>query len=324
MQFDQPFLKLPVRFDAETLEREVRALPDSAWVPHPTGFKGNEAVRLVTVGGEPTDGFAGPMGPTENLALCPYIGQAMGEIDGVWSRSRLMGLGPGAEVPAHIDSHYHWRTHVRIHIPVITDPKVVFTCGDDSIHMAAGECWLFDSFRWHRVHNGWTERRVHLVLDTVMTDSLQRLIDGAREGKEAAFVAPDPNSRPHLRFETINLPAIMSPWEIRCHAQFIFDNADEHERLPALRERIERFADSWNAVWTEFSDTAAGVPAYRQLVARCHADVGAIAGTEVKLRNGLMLREVVNSLILGPALSPEMARAPAMAAVASPRQRLAS
>jgi len=70
MRFDQPFLKLPVRFDAETLQREVRALPLSSWVPHPTGFAGNEAVRLVTVGGQPTDAFEGPMRPTENLARC--------------------------------------------------------------------------------------------------------------------------------------------------------------------------------------------------------------------------------------------------------------
>ena len=70
----------------------------------------------------------------------------------------------------HVDLHYHWRTHIRIHIPVITDPKVLFTCGDETVHMAPGECWIFDSFRFHRVENGWTERRVHLVLDTVMTE----------------------------------------------------------------------------------------------------------------------------------------------------------
>ena len=53
MRFDRPFIKLPIRFDAATLEREVRALPPSSWVPHPTGFPGNDAVRLVTVGGQP-------------------------------------------------------------------------------------------------------------------------------------------------------------------------------------------------------------------------------------------------------------------------------
>ena len=82
-----------------------------------------------------------------------------------------MGLGPGAEVPEHVDSHYHWRTHLRIHVPIITSPKVEFTCGGETVHMAQGECWLFDSFRWHEVHNRGTERRVHLVLDTVVTPS---------------------------------------------------------------------------------------------------------------------------------------------------------
>ena len=57
MRFTQPFLKLPIRFDAAALEAEVRGLPASAWVPHPTGFPGNEAVRLVTVGGRPSDDF---------------------------------------------------------------------------------------------------------------------------------------------------------------------------------------------------------------------------------------------------------------------------
>src|SRR5262245_20199055 len=98
MRFDTPFIKLPIQFDAATLEREVRALPPSSWVPHPTGFPGNEAVRLVTVGGQPSDEFDGPMRPTENLDRCPYIQEVMAELDGVWTRSRLMGLGAGAEV----------------------------------------------------------------------------------------------------------------------------------------------------------------------------------------------------------------------------------
>ena len=97
MRLDRPFLKLPIRFDAEALEREVRALPPAAWVPHATGFPGNEAVRLVTVGGQPTDAFDGPMRPTEYLAPCPYAQEVMAELGGVWGRSRLMGLGPGAE-----------------------------------------------------------------------------------------------------------------------------------------------------------------------------------------------------------------------------------
>jgi hypothetical protein len=325
MQFDQPFLKLPIQFDAGALEKVVRALPPSAWAPHPTGFKGNEAVRLVTVGGQPNDTFAGPMQPTENLAHCPYIQQVMSELGGVWSRSRLMGLAPGADVPPHIDSHYHWRTHIRIHVPVITDPKVLFSCGEETIHMAAGECWLFDSFVWHTVRNGWTERRVHLVLDTVMTDPLSALIQAARAGaSEPRHVARYPDYRPNLHYEQVNLPKIMSPWEIRCHVDFILQNAVDHPRLASVRQRLDEFAESWNAVWAEHADSSAAAGAYRQVLARCHADIGTLAGVDLKLRNGLLVRDVLNSLVFGPALSQQLARGPAVAPVAQAGQRLAS
>ena len=323
MRFDTPFIRLPIQFDAETLEREVRALPDSSWVPHPTGFPGNEAVRLVTVNGQPTDGFEGPMRPTADLARLPYVQQVMAELDGVWSRSRLMGLGPGAEVPEHVDSHYHWRTHTRIHVPVITNPKVLFTCDDETIHMAPGECWLFDSFRFHRVENGWTERRVHLVLDTIMTDSLRTLIDAAGSGAEPRTLAPGAETLPRaLRFEQFNAPPIMSPWEIRCHLAYIFEHAVDHPRLPEARERLERFADSWAAAWAQYGPSYQGVPIYRKLLAEVHGDLARIAGDEIELANTVLLRTVLDSLILVPALSEQLSSGGVTTTM--PRQRLAS
>ena len=320
MRFDQPFIKLPLQFDAETLQREVRALPESAWAPHPTGFPGNEAVRLVTVGGQPTDGFDGPMQPTEILARLPYVQQIMAKLDGVWSRSRLMGLGPGAEVPEHVDAHYHWRTHIRIHVPVITDPKVLFTCGDETLHMAAGECWLFDSFRWHRVENGWTDRRVHLVLDTVMTPSLRELIEAARSDAPE-FVKPGPPAR-ELRFEQVNVPEVMSPWEIRCHVDFIFSNAAEHPRLPDLRGRLDRFADDWASVWAQFATSPRGAAAYRRLIAECRADIAGLADSDVALTNTLPVSHVLDQMVFGPAVSPKLGSGNVVAS--APRQRIAS
>src|SRR5689334_12957054 len=273
MDFETPFLKLPIRFDAETLKAETRTLPAAAWVPHPTGFKGNEAVRLVSVNGGPNDAFDGPMRPTENLARMPYVQQIMAELGGVWTRSRLMGLGAGAEVPMHLDAHYHWRTHMRIHVPIITDPKVLFTCGDETIHMAPGECWLFDSFRWHRVVNGWTERRVHLVLDTVMTPKLQALVDAAGASADARRVAPMASTPRELHFEQFNAPGVMSHWEMRCHLAFIFGHAGDHPNVPIIRKRMDRFADAWAAVWAEFGTSPAGIPAYRQVLAQCRLEV---------------------------------------------------
>jgi hypothetical protein len=253
MRLDQPFLKLPVRFDAEALGAEVRALPTAAWTEHPTGFEGNEAVRLVTVRGEPTDDFKGPMAPTEWLDACPYVREIMAEIGGVWGRSRFMGLGAGGEVPQHVDSHYYWRTHWRIHIPVITNPAVTFSCGPETVHMAPGECWTFDSFRWHRVHNGGSEQRIHLVLDTVGGAPLWELMDAARFGpSETKFLRPGERSGAGLLFEQVNAPRVMSPWEIRTHVRFLLDNTIPHPLLEPVVRSLDRFMDDWTVAWSRF------------------------------------------------------------------------
>lgn len=309
MRLTQPFLKLPVRFDAAALEAEVRALPVSAWVPHATGFPGNEAVRLVTVNGQPTDAFEGPMRPTEHLARCPYIQEAMAELGGVWGRSRLMGLGVGAEVPEHVDAHYHWRTHLRIHIPVITNPQVEFTCGGETVHMGRGECWLFDSFRWHEVHNRGDERRVHLVLDTVVTERVWDLIDSVQGGAAAdpKLLRPGERAREPLLFEQVNAPKVMSPWEIRCHLAFVAEQVEPHPELEAVTRRLDKFADAWAALWARFGPSDAGLAEYRQLAARSRAEVDALGAKTIRLRNELDLGFVLDQLIFIMAVADQPA-----------------
>lgn len=299
MRLTRPFAKLPIRFDSATLAAEVNALPASAWVPHATGFPGNEAVRLVTPGGQPTDAFEGPMKATENLARCPYIMQSMAELGGVWGRSRLMGLAPGGEVPEHVDSHYHWRTHLRIHIPVITNPRVEFTCGGVTVHMAAGECWVFDSFRWHEVHNRGRERRVHLVLDTVVSERLWDLIDAAQEGTagEPKLLRPGGRSGDSLMFEQRNAPKVMSPWEIRGHIAFLAGEAEPHPRLEPVMRRLDKFADAWSALWAQFGDSDEGIAAFHELAARSRAELESLGAAQVQLKNELDLAFVLDQLV---------------------------
>ena len=275
----QPFLKLPIRFDAEALAAEVRALPPEAWTPHPTAYVGNEAVRLITPFGKPTDDIEGPMAATEWLERCDYIQQVMAAIGGVWGRSRLMGLAAGGEVPQHIDINYYWRTHLRIHIPVITNPGVLFTCGDETVHMAPGECWTFDSFRWHDVQNKGAEQRIHLVIDTVGGGLLPELMSGAEAGNvEPRFVPPRPGAAQGLLFENVNSPAIMSPWEMRCHMAFIREQAGTSPKVLAALARVDEFVAAWAAAWARFGERDEGSPVYSQLLEQARADIGTLGG----------------------------------------------
>lgn len=323
MRLDRPLLQLPIRFCADTLATEVLALPASAWQPHPTGFVGNEAVPLVTPGGTLNDMFDGPMGPTEALLQCPYIMQIMAEIGAVWGRSRLMALAPGAEVPPHADSHYYWRTHHRLHIPVITNPGVIFTCDDQSVHMAAGECWMFDSFRWHDVQNKGSERRVHLVIDTVGGGQLWDLMEAAQAGTETSrMLLPGERSGDGLAFEQVNSPRIMSPWEIRCHVAFVAEHAVPDPLLETVFKRLERFVEDWAAAWARFGTADEGLTTYRELIATTRRDLAALGGGHLVLRNEIELYHVLDQLVFTMAAAPPKATSFRAAAVGE--QRLAS
>lgn len=306
MRLNEPLLKLPIQFCGETLASEIQALPPSAWVPHPTGFVGNEAVRLVTPGGRATDELEGPMAPTEYLMSCPYIMEVMAELGGVWGRSRLMGLAPGADVPRHIDIHYYWRTHLRIHIPVITNPDVSFACGDEAVHMAAGECWVFDSFRSHGVSNRGPERRVHLVLDTV---GGERIWDRVNRAQTAGLLETTPDSlRPGqgkgepLLFEQQNAPTVMTAWEMKAHIEYLVGHVLPDPRLEAVMRRLDKLLNCWGAAWAQFGAGDGGFPTYRQLIATASQDLDAIGGGQIALQNGRPLLFVLSQMVFATAV----------------------
>lgn len=308
MRLSKPLLQLPIRFDAEKLAAEVNALPPSAWMPHPAGFAGNEAVPLVSPGGELTDDLEGPMGPAEHLERCPYIMDLMAELDGVWGRSRLMGLAPGAVVPVHIDVHYYWRTHLRIHIPIITNPGVLFTCNNETVNMKAGECWVFDSFALHNVQNKGTERRVHLVLDTVGGEKLWDLVEaasaGAEPGPDVWEGPPAETRRKPLAYEQINRPKVMSPWEMRRHVDYVLDHAPTEEQNGPVAKRLDRFITAWHAAWARFGTSDDGLPTYRALIEEMRGYLKAANAHEIVLRNKQGLAFVIDALVLWNAISP--------------------
>ena len=316
MRLDRPLLKLPLRYDAAALAAEVAALPPSAWLPHPGKLPGNDAVPLVTPGGAITNGFAGPMAPTEHLAACPYIMAIMADLGAVWGRSRLMGLAPGSDVPEHVDVGYYWRTHLRVHVPIVTEPDVAFTAGGETVHMAAGECWVFDTFQMHKVRNAGSAKRIHLVLDTVGGERLWDLVAMAQAG-QAVSILPSPGSgpAPPIAYEQLNLPDVMSGWEIRCHIDYLLGLAPAGLATDAVALRLERFASGWMAIWAEHGADPAGLPGYRRLLDGVRDDMRTLRAGSILLSNQVPLDRALNELIFlvaAPAAGrPQPARATA-------------
>ncbi|MEO8011297.1 MAG: aspartyl/asparaginyl beta-hydroxylase domain-containing protein, partial [Dokdonella sp.] len=303
MKLQVPFLQLPVAFDAEILAQEISALGESAWRPHPQGFAGNSAIPLVSENGDPqSDAVRGAMRPTPQLESCPYLLQVMSAIGGVWGRSRLMRLSGQAEVTAHVDIDYYWRDHMRVHVPIITQADVQFHCGDAVINMAAGECWIFDTWRLHRVLNSADAARIHLVADSVGGPGLWNLVASARPhhmtvpGWQPRRIGPDPGASTTLRLESVNVPDVMSPWELQDHLEFLLDESQPHPNLSAIHHLVGHFHRHWRSLWAMHGSTHGGASDYREAIRLFAAEMVRL-GEGVRLQNGTTLLTAMHSLV---------------------------
>ncbi len=291
MKLPVPFVQLPLQFDAARLMSEVSALDADHWLEHPQKFPGNFALPLISVGGDPhSDAIAGPMRPTLSLAKCPYLMQVLGRIGAVWGRTRLMKLSGHAEVTPHADINYYWRERVRVHVPIATRPTVRFLCGDAEVNMAAGECWIFDTWRTHQVLNAADDERIHLVADTIGSDQ---------------FAAP---------------------WELREHLGFLLGHVRAHPQLAAAQQAAGHFLVIWHALWAEHGVDRAGFPAYRHALDAFETYMERFA-VSLELVNGAMFMNTLRGMILRVALADHGAAvgayeprppAPARALVAGP------
>ena len=269
MKLPRPFIRLPLLFDAGVLAAEIDALGEGVWRDHPQKFPGNSMLPLLAVGGDPAnESFAGAMAPTPELLRCPYLVQVMASFGATLGRTRLMRLAGQAEVTPHVDQGYYWAERVRVHVPIVTQPTVRFECGAAVINMAAGECWIFDTWRNHNVINDASQSRIHLVADTVGGEAFWNLVaagrghEADRTGWQPARIAP--SAAPvELVLEHYNIPQAMSPWEANYHMRRLLDDADPHDpALPAAHAQVERFFQAWRGLSARYADSGEGQAEY--------------------------------------------------------------
>ncbi len=74
-------------------------------------------------------------------------------------------LAPGRRVHAHVDVPRLAGYYSRYHVPLQTSEGATFRCGDETVHMAAGEVWWFDNRVEHAAANEGQDDRLHLIID---------------------------------------------------------------------------------------------------------------------------------------------------------------
>lgn len=175
-------VRLPLRFDAGALADAAGALPDDAWVPHfNTGVYDGDwsgvALRGPAGGLTPLypDPGATAFADTPTLAASPALRAAVAAFRCPVTSARLLRLGPGAAIREHRDHKLASADgEVRLHVPVTTNPGVRFLLAGRPVDMAPGECWYLNLSQRHAAVNRGNTPRVHLVLDCVVDEWLER------------------------------------------------------------------------------------------------------------------------------------------------------
>jgi hypothetical protein len=320
MKLAQPFVRLPYQFDALQLASEIIELSDDAWMEHPSKLVGNLAIPLISLNGQRNNDFDGPMAATPELLSCDYMQQVMGSFAEVLARSRLMRLDAGAQVSEHVDFNYHWYSRVRIHIPIVTNPQVIFHCGDQAIHMRAGECWIFDSWRRHKVINASDKDRVHLVIDTSGSSRFWQTVremesfgiqDNTAQLQDKIISFPyKPGQQTSIKTERYNIAPVMAPGEFEAIAnELVYDiesNSNNDSQLSTkYKNLLINLAKDWRENWHLHGYEEAGWLKYRELLGRAASQLDPNPRALINGSNQVGLNPIIMQRLIHAALNVE-------------------
>lgn len=175
---------LPFKFDPEQLVADLNNCRQYQFLSNyvPANYDGdNYILPLRSVDGRINFPAAAPNDAerykdTEVLASCPYFQSVISTFKCEKEAIRLMNLPSGKIVNTHTDFACGYEDGIfRIHIPIITNDKVVFILNDVNLRMQAGEAWYTNVNLPHGVKNEGDTDRVNLVIDCIRNDWSDKL-----------------------------------------------------------------------------------------------------------------------------------------------------
>ena len=82
-------------------------------------------------------------------------------------RAMMARLPAGATIGRHRDEHPSFAASHRIHLPLLTNPKVSFLVGDDRVVTEEGMAFELNNSMPHEVLNESDAPRIHFIFDYV-------------------------------------------------------------------------------------------------------------------------------------------------------------
>ncbi|MES2207134.1 MAG: aspartyl/asparaginyl beta-hydroxylase domain-containing protein [Pseudomonadota bacterium] len=196
------YLKLSLNFDIDRLKLELDNVFSSEWINHFNTRdyeNGWSCVPLRSVDGRldhimsvPDQNFL----DTDILKRCAYFQEVLNTFECEKTSVRLMSLEPGGIIKPHTDLGTSFEDGLaRLHIPIVTDPMIMFVIDGELIHFSRGATWYLNASCVHSVTNVSSFPRIHLMLDCIPNPWLQQLFD------KADFI---PNAKPKYHDASIN------------------------------------------------------------------------------------------------------------------------
>jgi Aspartyl/Asparaginyl beta-hydroxylase len=169
--------KLPQKYNIERLKTDLKICQNIDWLLHfnQNDFTGHwSSFALRSISGSELDILATPdatFQDTPTLSKCLYFKEILDSFVCEKEAVRLLSLSPNSYIKEHTDSAAGYENgFFRIHIPIQTNDKVIFTVDKKALPMREGECWYANFNRPHFVSNEGDTDRIHLVIDCLRND----------------------------------------------------------------------------------------------------------------------------------------------------------
>jgi Aspartyl/Asparaginyl beta-hydroxylase len=204
-------IRLPRTYDVERLRQDLQILRDVQGAPQPGPYHAGEwtGIALHSMGGKdsvfPSAAGMDHYQETENLKRTSYFKHVLDDLKCPKEVVRILFLPPGGYINDHFDFHTSFQFGLlRLHLPIITHPDVIFIIDGQRVIWNAGELWFGDFSKVHSVKNDSPVVRVHMVIDVQINDFVLSLFPAdyiERRGAEGISVTrePMPASEAELR-----------------------------------------------------------------------------------------------------------------------------
>jgi len=182
MYFDGAY-RLIGKIDPEPLARAITSMGDAPWfeyVGRQAKFHPHRSTQTIPLLYDEDGRHADPTEWPRWREFQPLVEPVLEEIregllptsgsleDAYFVRVILAQLSPHGWIACHHDDGATFARSHRVHVAIITNPRVEFEVAEEVRHLAAGEIWEINNREEHAVRNTSDFARVHLIVDYVV------------------------------------------------------------------------------------------------------------------------------------------------------------